>query len=823
VLGLLLFMSLATWAQTLPLTGQVKDEKGDPVPFASVRVKGSAIGVSADQSGNFRIEVPANATLVVTAAGLNSKEVAVGNQTSLSVSLASGNNMEEVVVTALGIRREKRALGYSVSEVKGEDLTKANNQNVVNSLNGKVAGLQVVSSGGAPGQASRIIIRGGAKSITGNNQPLFVIDGVPVSNENDGSGTYTEVEGNATPNRIADINPEDIESMSVLKGSAASVLYGNRGANGVILITTKSGKGKIGVPVISVSSTVGMDNALKLPDFQTLYAQGSNGTTYAEGGSRSFGPKITGQTVFSNAKQANVTLMAHDPRNDFLQTGVTFNNNISLSQARENSNYFLSVGHSRQTSIVPNQDYNKASVRLNVNNQVTDKFSVGVNLNYLRTWGDVPDLGQSGNNPFFALFNMPVSWNINDYGYQRENGTQINFRGGAFDNPLWTVNKTYFNTVADRLIGAVNLNYKIVDGVDVTYRLGLDQLNDDRKNFKDQHTGSYPNGYLANDNIMRQEITSTFLVNINKHLNDDFGVSFTGGQDFNQRRLKNYTQTATALVVPGVAHMSNAASFDPDYEFRSLRRLIGIFGDLKFDYKNYLFLGVTGRTEWSSTLPQQNRNYFYPGVNASFIFTDALDLKSDVLSYGKIRAGYAQTARDPEPYQVINTFVVPAYTTAAGFGDGFVSESAPISFPFNGVPGYTVNNIINNPNLKSERTAEFEVGAELRLFKDKITVDATFFSNRNTNGIIPVDISPAAGADQLVVNSGLTTSNGIEIGLGLTPYKTSTFSWNMYITYSRIRSKVVETYPGVEQIYLGGFDGNPAIYAIKGQRYGSII
>ena len=822
-LFMVLLLTCAFAVAQRPITGRVVDAEGTPLAGVTIIVRESNATTQTDLQGNFTINANTGNTLIFSYLGRQKEQVLKDEQT-LNISFGEQTQqLSEVVVTALGVRREKRGLGYSVEEVKGEQLNKANNQNVVNSLNGRVSGVQVISSGGAPGQASRIVIRGGAKSITGNNEPLFVIDGIPVSNANDGSGTSTEVDGVGTPNRIADINPEDIESMSILKGSAAAVLYGNRGANGVVLITTKSGRGTRGVPVITFSSTVGFDNPLKLPDFQTIYSQGGSPSTYAEGGSRSFGPRIQGQNVFSRAVDDSIILKAYSPREDFLQTGSTVTNNLSLAQSKDNTSYFLSLGHSRQTSIVPNQDYNKASVRLNINNQFTRKLSAGVNLNYVRTWGDVPYLGQDGNNPFFALFNMPISWDVKGFGYQRANGTQINFRGGSFDNPLWTVNKTFFNTANDRVIGAINFGYEILPWMSLTYRFGLDQLNDDRKSFRDINTGSSPNGALFNDLINRQELTSTLLLNINRDITEDIGLTFTGGQDFNQSKLANYTQTGSDLVIAGVPHMSNVEAFDPDYEFRTKRRLMGVFGDLKVDYKNYLFLGITGRNEWSSTLPVQNQSFFYPGVNASFVFTDAFDINNSVISYGKIRAGYAKTARDPLPYQTVNTFVVPSNTIAAGFGDGAVSSSAPLSFPFNGIPGYTLNNVISNPNLQVETTSEFEVGAELRLLRDRINLDFSYFTNRNENGIIPVDISPASGATNVVVNSGLTTVKGIEVGLNLTPIKSTDFNWNTHITFSRIRSKVEETYPGVEQIYLGGFSGNPAIFAVKGQRYGSII
>lgn len=818
---LLLFMSLCLltlqlWAQDRTVTGKVTDDKGDPVANATIEVKGSRTVAITKPDGSFAIKVKENAVLVVRSLGFERAEYAVGANNVATISLkADQASLSEVVVTALGIKKEKKGLGYAVTELKADELTQVPNQNLVNSLNGKVAGLQVVSSGGAPGMASRIIIRGGNKSLTGDNQPLFVVDGIPISNAND--GTSNTVTGAGSPNRIADLNPDDIESVSVLKGSAASVLYGNRGSNGVVLITTKSGKTKIGKPVVTVNSTFGWDKALKLPDFQRSYAQGqlvSGVITYQEGTSLSFGPKITGQTVTSAAAGGPVTLQAFDPRKDFLKTGTVANNTVSVAQSTEKGSYFLSAGHSRQTSIVPNQQYNKASVRFNATNNLSSKIYTGINVNYIRSWGDVPYAGQDGNNPIFALFNAPVSWNLNGYGYQNANGTQKNFRGGSFDNPLWSVNKTFYRTNSDRILGSANIGYKALPWLDFSYRLGTDITSDYRKSFRDIYTGGSPNGYLSNNQVYREELNSTFLMNINQKLTSDIGISFTAGQDYNQRKLRNIAQTATALTLAGYTNMGNGKTFDPDYENVSRRRLIGAFGDLKIDYKNYLFLGLTGRNEWSSTLPEHNRNYFYPGVNLSFVFTDAFKLNNQILNYGKLRAGFAQTARDASPYSLQNVFV------GATVSDGFTSG---ITFPFGSTPGFTVSDIIRNPDLKPERTKEWEFGGEFKFLKSRINLDVTYFRNTNTDGIVSVDISPATGATNATVNSGAINANGLEVALNVVPVKTKDFTWDATITFSRIRSKVIETYPGVSQISLGGFSGNPAIFAIRGERYGSIV
>jgi len=405
-----------------------------------------------------------------------SSSFVIGNAQEKPKDSVKVKEIGEVVITALGIKRDNKSLGYSTTKVGGDDLSKVGNQNLVNSLSGKAAGLQVISSGGAPGSGSRLVIRGGAKSLTNSNEPLYVIDGVPITNANDGNSNT--VTGISSPNRAADINPDDIESINILKGAAGAVLYGNRGSNGVILITTKSGKARAGKPQITLSTQVAVDNALVLPDFQTVYAQGERGV-YGEATPLSWGPKIQGQTIYSNAVGKNVTLSVYDPRKQFLQTGVTRNNNVSLSHSFNKSNIFLSAGHSLQTSIVPNQEYEKTNFRFNGNTQVTEKFNAGVNISYNKTMGNVPFAGQDGNNPIFSLFHAPVSWDLKGYGYVNSvTGKQLNFRGGSFDNPYWSVYKSSAKTSSDRFIASLSLGYDLTNWLKLTYRLGNDYFVD---------------------------------------------------------------------------------------------------------------------------------------------------------------------------------------------------------------------------------------------------------------------------------------------------------------------------------------------------------
>ena len=745
-----------------------------------------------------------------------SSSFVIGNAQEKPKDSVKVKEIGEVVITALGIKRDNKSLGYSTTKVGGDDLSKVGNQNLVNSLAGKSPGLQVISSGGAPGSGSRLVIRGGAKSLTNSNEPLYVIDGVPITNSNDGNSNT--VTGISSPNRAADINPDDIESINILKGAAGAVLYGNRGSNGVILITTKSGKARAGKPQITLSTQVAVDNALVLPDYQTAYAQGEQGV-YREATSLSWGPKIQRQTVYSAAAGKNVTLSVYDPRKQFLQTGVTRNNNVSLSHSFNKSNVFLSAGHSLQTSIVPNQEYEKTNFRFNGNTQITEKFNAGVNVSYNTTKGNVPFAGQDGNNPIFALFHTPVSWDLKGYGYVNPTtGEQINFRGGSFDNPYWSVYKNFAKTSSDRFITSLNLGYDLTKWLKLTYRLGNDYFVDNRVIFRDIHSGSKPKGYLSYDDVKRNELTSTLMANINTNIMDNLALTVVVGQDYNKRTYRNSIITGNALAAPGLVNTNNIASFDPGYNYETKRTLFGFFGDVSLSYKNYLFLNLVGRYEMASTLPENNRSYFYPGVSGSFIFSDAFNINKDILSYGKLRAGVSRTARDAEPYLVFQAY------RKAEYGDGFVPG---LKFPFNNdlatFVGYTVANAWNNPDLKPEFTTEYEVGTELRFLKNRIGLELTYFENKNTDGIINLRVSPASGAVVSIENTGKTSSKGIEAGLKVTPIKTKDFNWEVNFNFSRIRSLVEETHPKTDRIYMGGFSGNPAIYAVKGERYGSIV
>ncbi|WP_224997623.1 SusC/RagA family TonB-linked outer membrane protein [Cesiribacter sp. SM1] len=809
----LLGLITSAWAQRT-VSGKVTAD-GEGLPGVAVRIKGTSQGTVTDMDGNYRLEVPGNNTVITfTFIGYADKEVTVGNRSVVDVVLSEDvETLSEVVVTAVGIEREQKALGYSVGSVSGEAISESRSTNVVNALSGKVAGVQVTSSGGGVGQGARVTLRG-ARSLTGNNEPLFVVDGIIISNANDGNSASTNVTGVAQPNRAADINPEDIESISVLKGPAAAALYGIRAANGAIIITTKTGRGaaKRGELDIDFTSTYMVDEPLRLPDYQNTYAQGSQDFVYSNGTSRSFGPRIEGQ-MHTNVLGQEVPMRVYDPRSQFLQTGSTAINNLSFAGGDEKSNFYLSLGAQNQESYLPGNYFDRYTARINAERR-TERFTAGINLNYIHSGGNTPFLGQSGSNPIFSLFHTPVSYDLAGYGYQREDGSQINFRGGSFDNPFWSANNTYYKNANDRVIGAVNLGYSFNDNLRLDYRLNTDVMNEESKSFYEVGTGGWQNGRIAYDDLRRQEINSDLILGYDNNFGGDV-FSFNGllGWNVNQRTYSYEGIAGTNFVVPGFENIDNTSSKEVPVETDERRRLMGVYGQVDLGYKNYLFLTLTGRNDWSSTLPVEERSFFYPSASLAFAFTDAFDFGGSAFNFGKLRLSAARTGNDAAPYSLSPLF------SAAAFSDGFTDG---IAFPVNGVPGYSANDILGNPNIKPETVTNYEAGVDLRFLDSRVTLDATYFYTKSTDLIFPVDITPTTGYTNYLANAGQLDSKGLEVALGLNPIRTSDFRWDVSLVWSRIRTEVVEIIEGVDQIYLGGFSGDPSIQAQVGQRYGII-
>jgi len=848
-----LFLAGQAFAQSRTIKGRVTSaDDGQPVIGAAVVVKGTSTGAVTNPDGEYTLQVPDGATtLVFRSVGMKEQEVTLKGSNSVNVVLQQDvRNLTETVVTANAIRRDKSSLGYSAPVIKTEELTKAQVTSPLNALAGKVAGVNISSTAGAPGSSSRVVIRGGS-SISGNNQALMVVDGVPIDNSSitGGDDSRSSIDFG---NRGNDINPEDIESITVLKGPAAAALYGSRASNGALIITTKTGKKGAGKKnEVTFNSSVTFSNVLKLPDFQNDYGQGG----YQEADPRenfSWGPKFDGtekewgQSI-NGVRLKKPYVAQKDNVKNFFETGAAFNNNVSLSGAGEKTTYYLSLTSLNSDGVMPgNHDkYNKYGVRFNGSAQLTNKVTTSISINYNKINSDLVQGGQGEgsvydnviqtprdipldkmgdlNNPYYSMGGLFDADGIERYGYY-----------GAYTISPYYILKNYRNlNDVDRVTGNFTIGYKPLEWLDVVERLGADVYTD-RRRYKYPKFSVLPindNGKVYTDDNVRQsfgkygeedytlsEITNDLMITAKKQISPDFGVSLMVGHNVRQRvfnTLVTQTNRSAGLVVPGWYALDN--SNGPVYSFneRTTRRLVGVYGELNLDYKHMLYLGFTARNDWSSTLPPENRSFFYPSVNGAFVFTELLRGTSiaNILSYGKLRASWAQVGNDADPY-LLRTYYTKT-DIAGGFGN--------TTFPLNDVPGFTRGNQIGNPNLKPEITTAFEVGAELNFLDNRASVDFSYYRNKSKDQILPVPIAPGTGYSSKVLNTGEVENNGVELGLRGTPIRTASgFTLELYGTYTKNNNKVVDIAGGVNQVTVGGLSAL-TIVAAKGQPYGTFF
>ncbi|MFT3995197.1 MAG: SusC/RagA family TonB-linked outer membrane protein [Dysgonomonas sp.] len=791
--------------------GTVYDNNNVPVPGATVVLKTAAKTATAtDIDGNFELKINQElpATLVFTLVGYKTQEVDVYDaDESIVVTLAENiNYLDEVVVTALGISREKKSLGYTTQELKSNQLSQTKESNLLNSLSGKVAGVRITNSQGDMG-SSRIIIRG-ETSIAGNNQPLFIVDGIPVDNSQLNFGGATRDFRNA----IADLNPEDIESMSVLKGPNAAALYGSRAAHGVILITTKSGKGQKGIGV-SVNSGISFAKVATLPDFQNAFGQGTNGAFsfvdgkgggVNDGVDESWGPRLDGRLIpqfYSNG--VAVPFVAH-PNNvkDFFETGVTFDNGISIAGSDARYDFRVGVNHQNQKGTVPNSQIKKTNFNVNANYQLTKAIKVGATANYIST--DAPALpgGPSGNRAAgvmlqFLWFGRQVDIN------ELKNNRDVNWNNSYYSNPYWNA---YYNTTSqkrDRIIGDVHLEAKIIDGLDFRFRSGTDYYNDRRKYKIKYGTNGTPYGSYAEDAYTINENNTEAILHYTKQLSADFNLDALGGFNIRNKTYENNYQKAPRLAVPDVYTLENSRDNLTSSNSYTRLRVYSAYTSAQLGYKNYAYLNVTARNDWSSTLPRSNRSYFYPSVNASLVLTDALNIKSNTLDFLKLRGGWSEVGNDAEPYQLETVY-------------NFQS-------PYEGNPILTSSKKKLNPELKPETTRSTEFGTELSLFKSRVHLDVAYYNTNSIDQILEIKTSAASGYTSRVMNAGKINNQGVEVQLGIVPVQTRDFKWDLGLNYSWNKSKVkILDYDGDIENYVIGSSGGVDVLASVGKSYGTL-
>ena len=831
-------------AQNTKVAGSViSADDGLPVIGASIVVKGTMVGIVTDYDGNFTLEVPSNGkVLIVSYVGMLTQEVPVSPNVRV-VLKSDTQNLDEVVVTAMGISKEKKALGYAVQDVKGEKLTQAANSNLAGALQGKVSGLDIKPSSGMPGASSQITIRG-ARSCSGDNTPLYVIDGMPVTSTPD---VDTDLQNNGSvsgadfANRAVDIDPNDIESINILKGQAASALYGIRASNGVIVITTKSGKGLAkGKPQISFSSNLSFDVIGRLPEFQKTYAQGASGK-YSPTNSLSWGPKITdlpndptygGNTSNAYTKEYGnhegmyyqpqraaagldpwTTPQAYDNAKDFFDTGVTWSNSINVAQALDKSSYSVSLGNTHQDGIIPSTGMDRYNVKVSAETKLHDNWTTGFIGNYITT--AIDKAVTSGNGLLRTVYSAPPSYDLAGIPSHIAGDpyTQNSFRG-AFDQAYWAMDNNKFTENTNRFFGNAYANYKTKFGttdhtLNVRYMFGVDSYTTD---YVDSYgygsnTGG-GKGQIENYGWTNATYNSLLTINYDWNINEDWGLNVVAGNEVIQSNRGKYYEYGTGYNFPGWNHIDNATTQSTSSEHWK-KRTVGFFGNVSASYKNMLYLTVTGRQDYVSSMPRGNRAFFYPSVSAGFILTELDALKNDVVNHAKIRASYAEVGQAGDFRE--NFYSVPTY------GGGFYSLT-PILYPINGSNGYTPYYKIYDPNLKPQNTRSYELGTDLSLFDNLVTLNYTFSRQNVKDQIFDVPLASSTGAGKLVTNGGKLHTNVHEITLSFNPIRTRDINWDFGFNWTKIDNYVDELAPGVENISLGGYV-TPQVRAAAGEKY----
>lgn len=831
-------------AQNTKVAGSViSADDGLPVIGASIVVKGTMVGTVTDYDGNFTLEVSSNGkVLIVSYVGMLTQEVPVSPNVRV-VLKSDTQNLDEVVVTAMGISKEKKALGYAVQNVKGEKLTQAANSNLAGALQGKVSGLDIKPSSGMPGASSQITIRG-ARSFSGDNTPLYVIDGMPVTSTPD---VDTDLQNNGSvsgadfANRAVDIDPNDIESINILKGQAASALYGIRASNGVIVITTKSGKGLAkGKPQISFSSNLSFDVIGRLPEFQKTYAQGASGK-YSPTNSLSWGPKITdlpndptygGNTSNAYTKEYGnhegmyyqpqraaagldpwTTPQAYDNAKDFFDTGVTWSNSINVAQALDKSSYSVSLGNTHQDGIIPSTGMDRYNVKVSAETKLHDNWTTGFIGNYITT--AIDKAVTSGNGLLRTVYSAPPSYDLAGIPSHIAGDpyTQNSFRG-AFDQAYWAMDNNKFTENTNRFFGNAYANYKTKFGttdhtLNVRYMFGVDSYTTD---YVDSYgygsnTGG-GKGQIENYGWTNATYNSLLTINYDWNINEDWGLNVVAGNEVIQSNRGKYYEYGTGYNFPGWNHIDNATTQSTSSEHWK-KRTVGFFGNVSASYKNMLYLTVTGRQDYVSSMPRGNRAFFYPSVSAGFILTELDALKNDVVNHAKIRASYAEVGQAGDFRE--NFYSVPTY------GGGFYSLT-PILYPINGSNGYTPYYKIYDPNLKPQNTRSYELGTDLSFFDNLVTLNYTFSRQNVKDQIFDVPLASSTGAGKLVTNGGKLHTNVHEITLSFNPIRTRDINWDFGFNWTKIDNYVDELAPGVENISLGGYV-TPQVRAAAGEKY----
>lgn len=801
------------------VTGTITDNSGLPLIGANVLVKGTTVGTITDIDGNFSLSVPDDARMLeISYTGYQTMDFDVTGQDKVMISLDEGEVLNEVVVTAFGVERERKQLGYAVTTVDGAEVTKVRSANVLDNLSGRVAGVRINSSSGTAGGSSNILIRG-ASSLGGNNQPLFIVDGAPISNSSF-NGTRNQIIGGGADvgNRASDINPDDIATISVLKGASAVALYGQRAKDGVILITTKRAKNES--TTVEINSSLRTSSALRLPEFQNDYAAGDFGN-YDPNMVNGWGPNIANfnDEVSQFPYRGTTGRLQANPDNvkDFFENGLTRINNVSVASRSGSSDIRLSYTNFNEQGIVPGNEIDRNTLSLNAGTNFSDRLRARGTANYVRTEG-LNRPRQGSNNPnrtISNIYGIARTMDITDLRNNTidENGVAIGLdETNQTNNPYYIVDNNPFNNEVDRLYGTAMLEYDVTDKFKMLARASTDFFTEERRNITSVGTLLLEGGQFEDRSIYRRENNLDIIGTYDFKLEGDFSITALAGWNVNQINNRQTRLLANDLVVPNVYNPGNARSVATE-RFESVRRLLGGFMDIGFGYKDFLFVNVTGRNDWSSTLPVENNSYFYPGVSTSFIFTEAFDLGDSPLSFGKLRASYAAVGSDEAPYQL--DFL---YTPGTSIFTQFVPDN---TFPWGGQSAFFGPVVLPAGNgLLPQTQTTFEVGTELQFFKGRIGLDLTYYSTVTSDQILSVSVAQSTGFEAVRRNVGEVSNKGVEALLSIVPIRTDDFEWETTLNFSHNQQRVDVLAPGLDELALtSGFSGL-SIRAEEGEEFG---
>lgn len=760
---------LTLFAQST-LKGHVSSENGEAIPGAVIKIKGGTGGTTTDEKGNFLISYTGPSTLTVNAMGYKAFEVPISSQTTIDIKLLENiTQLSDVVVTAIGVKREKRMLTYSTQEIKSEELNRAKEPNLINAMDGKLSGVQITSSSGTAGASTRIVVRG-AVSVYGNNEALFVVDGVPIDNSE--TGNIGGGAAGAGSSRIIDIDPNNIESINVLKGAAATALYGSRGASGAVIVTTKSGTLNKKA-AITFTSDYSFEKGL-FPEKQNIYGQGTGGVFYdgeTQKTSASWGPRM------DTLKINGVKAPTYDPFS-FFRTGHTTTNTLSIGGGNANSTYFISYSYLNQQGISPNNDFKRHSFFTKYTTNISKNLSTIFQLGYSNSAQERLPEGAS-NGPLFVVLVQPISWN--PYPVLNPDGSQRLYRFSR-NAPLWTLDNISNTAIVNRFLPVTTFNYTATKWLTITERLGADIYTEQDKYTENPSAAIGLKGQIKDQVVNYRQFNHDLIVNASQKVGK-FDLNLLLGNNYNSIYTQGTNLTGTGLAVKDFYNVS-AGSTLTGSEGHSSQRKIGFYSQANVEYDKFLILSLTGRYDGSSVLYKQKQFYPYGSVAGGFIFTHFLpEQVTNVLNFGKIRLSYATVGNDAiPPYSLTTPYILAGRNTNAGY----------FSFPFQGQPGFLQSSNLGNPYLQNEKLQEFETGLELKFLNNRISFEGSYFNRKSFNGIIPgIQISPATGYGSTTVNSANIRNKGFELLLNASPVQSKDFSWDVTLNFTRIRNKVL--------------------------------